>query len=104
MINKAILMGRFCADPELKKTQAGESVTSFRLAVENYGDKVSYIDCVAWKQKAEFITRYFHKGSLIAVEGQLQTRNYTLKNGENRSVTEVVIDRASFTGERNEHN
>lgn len=104
MLNRVVLMGRFCADPELKKTATGESVTSFRLAVENYNDKASYIDCVAWKQTAEFICRYFNKGSLIAVEGQLQTRSYKSKNGENKNVTEVVIDKASFTGERNEHN
>lgn len=110
MLNKVILMGRLTAVPELKTTQSGNSVTSFRIAVErNYvkqGEerKADFIDIVCWRQTAEFVCRYFTKGSMIALEGQLQTRTYQAKDGSNRHVTEVVADNVSFTGERRENN
>ena len=106
MLNRVILMGRLVADPELKTTTSGKSVTSFRIAVDrNYvksGEerKTDFIDIVCWRQTAEFVCRYFGKGSLIAIEGQLQTRTYQAKDGTNRNVVEVVADNVSFTGER----
>jgi single-strand DNA-binding protein len=98
-------MGRLVADPELKTTASGISVTSFRIAVERSyvknGEerKADFIDIVCWRQTAEFVCRYFSKGSLIAVEGQLQSRTYQAKDGTNRYVVEVMADNVSFTGE-----
>ena len=106
MLNRVILMGRITADLELKTTASGISVTSFTIAVErNYvkqGEQRQndFINIVCWRQQAEFVCRYFGKGSMIAVEGQLQTRTYQAKDGTNRYVTEVVADNVSFTGER----
>lgn len=109
MLNRVILMGRIVADPELKTTGTGISVTSFRIAVERSyvksGEerKADFIDVVCWRNTAEFVCRYFGKGSLIAVEGQLQSRTYQAKDGTNRYVVEVVADNVSFTGERREN-
>ena len=106
MLNRVILMGRLVAAPELKTTASGVSVTSFRIAVDRSyvksGEerKADFIDIVCWRQQADFVCRYFGKGSLIAVEGQLQTRTYQAKDGTNRYVVEVVADNISFTGER----
>ena len=110
MLNRVILMGRLVSDPELKTTGSGLSVTSFRIAIDrNYvksGEerKADFIDIVAWRNTAEFVCKYFGKGSLIAVEGQLQSRTYQAKDGTNRYVVEVVADNVSFTGERREQN
>lgn len=110
MLNRVILMGRLVSDPELKTTTTGLSVTSFRIAVDrNYvksGEerKADFFDIVCWRQTAEFVCRYFGKGSLIAVEGQLQSRTYQAKDGSNRYVVEVVADNVSFTGERRDNN
>lgn len=100
MINCAVLMGRMVNDPELKTTPSGTSVTSFRIAVDrNTKDKAAdFIDIVAWRQTAEFVTRYFHKGSMIAVQGSIQTRNYEDKNGNKRTAFEVVANNVSFCG------
>ena len=105
MLNRVILMGRMVADPELKQTPNGVSVATFRLAVErNYQQKDSnericdFISCVAWRQTGEFITRYFSKGSMIAIEGSIQTRQYQDKNGNKRSAVEVIADQAYFAG------
>ena len=109
MINHIVLMGRLVADPELKTTTSGLSVTNFRIAVDrNYGKngdekKSDFIDIVCWRNTAEFVCRYFGKGSLIALEGQLQTRTYQAKDGSNRTVYEVVADNVSFTGERRDN-
>lgn len=109
MLNRVILMGRLVADPELKTTATGVSVTSFRIAVDrNYvkqGEerKADFFDIVCWRGTAEFVCRYFGKGSLIAVEGQLQSRTYQAKDGSNRYVVEVVADNVSFTGERRDN-
>lgn len=109
MLNRVILMGRLVADPELKTTPSGVSVTSFRIAVDRSyvksGEerKADFIDIVCWRQTAEFVCRYFGKGSLIAVEGQLQSRTYQAKDGTNRYVLEVVADNVSFTGERKDN-
>lgn len=110
MINRVILMGRLVADPELKTTNTGISVTSFRIAVDrNYvkaGEQreTDFIDVVAWRSSAEFVCKHFNKGSLIAVDGQLQTRQYQTKDGQNRTAVEVVADNVSFTGERRDSN
>ena len=109
MLNRVILMRRLVADPELKTTGSGISVTSFRIAVDRsyvkQGEerKADFIDIVCWRQQAEFVCRYFGKGSLIAVEGQLQTRTYQAKDGSNRYVVEVVADNISFTGEKRDN-
>ncbi len=109
MLNRVILMGRIVADPELKTTGTGVSVTSFRIAVDRSyvksGEerKADFFDVVCWRNTAEFVCRYFGKGSLIAVEGQLQSRTYQAKDGTNRYVVEVVADNVSFTGERREN-
>lgn len=106
MINRVVLMGRLVADPELKTTNTGVSVTSFRIAVDrNYvkaGEQrqADFFDIVAWRSSAEFVCRNFSKGSLIAVDGQLQSRQYQTKDGQNRTAIEVVADNISFTGER----
>lgn len=106
MLNRVILMGRLVSDPELKSTSNGVSVTNFRIAVDrNYAKcgeerKVDFIDIVCWKRTAEFVCRYFSKGALIAIEGQLQTRTFQTKDNTNRFVVEVVADNVSFTGER----
>lgn len=106
MLNNVTLMGRLVADPELRQTASGVSVVSFRLAVErNYAPQgqerqADFISCVAWRQTAEFIGKYFTKGRMIAVEGSLQSRNYEDKNGQKRTAIEVLVERAHFTGER----
>lgn len=102
MINCAVLMGRMVNDPELKTTPSGTSVTSFRIAVDrNTKDKTAdFIDIVAWRQTAEFVTRYFKKGSMIAVQGSIQTRNYEDKNGNKRTAFEVVASNVSFCGNK----
>ena len=108
MLNRVILMGRLVSDPELKTTTSGISVTSFRIAVDRSYVKAGaerqadFFDIVAWRNTAEFVCRNFGKGSLIAVDGQLQSRQYQAKDGTNRTVVEVVADNVSFTGERRE--
>lgn len=108
MINMVALMGRLTYEPELRSTQNGLSVLSFQIAVDrNYQSQgqerqADFIDCVAWRQTAEFISRFFHKGSMIAIDGSIQTRNYTDKNGNNRKAVEVVVNNASFCGSKAE--
>lgn len=105
MINKVILMGRITQDLELKQTPNGTSVLAFTLAVERSFSKkgeerqTDFISCVAWRQTAEFIAKFFGKGRMIAVEGGLRSRTYDDKNGVKHYVTEVYVDNASFTGE-----
>ena len=106
MYNRAILMGRICNDLEVKSTANGVSVLSFRIAVERSyqakGEerKSDFFNCVAWRQTADFISRFFSKGRMILVEGELQTRSYVDKNGATQYVTELIIDNARFTGEK----
>lgn len=101
-MNSICLMGRLTADPELKTTQSGVAVSSFSVAVDrSYTPKgqerqTDFINCVAWRQTAEFITRYFRKGNRIALQGSLQSRSYTANDGSKRTVYEVVIDNAFF--------
>lgn len=105
MYNKAVLMGRICNDLELKTIQSGVSVLSFRLAVDRAyqakGEerKADFFNIVAWRSTAEFISKYFSKGRMILVEGELQTRQYVDKNGSTQNVVELVVNSAHFTGE-----
>ena len=101
MLNKAILMGRLVADPELRQTPNGVSVVSFRIAVDrNYSKdrerQADFIDIVAWRSTADFVSKYFSKGKMIIVEGSIQTRNYEDKNGNKRTAVEVVADNVMF--------
>ena len=101
MINKAILVGRLVRDPELKITQSQLSVVSFTVACDrpyqsNGEYQADFINCVAWRQTAEFICRYFKKGNAIGIDGSIQTRQYQDQNGSNRISTEVIVERASF--------
>lgn len=105
MYNKVIMMGRIVNDPELKTTPQGVSVCSFRIAVDRRfqtkGEekKSDFFNVVAWRQQAEFVSRYFSKGRMIMVDGELNTRQYTDKNGNPSTWYEIVADRVSFTGE-----
>ena len=103
--NKVIIGGRLTADCELKQTPNGVSVTSFSIAVNRKGadSKTDFIDCVAWRQTAEFISRYFKKGSSICIVGSLQKREWTDKNnGQKRYATEVIAEEASFVDSKND--
>ena len=108
MINMVALMGRLTYEPELRKTPSDVSVLRFQVACDRSYQRAGaerqadFIDCVAWRQTAEFISRYFHKGSMIAVEGTIQTSNYTDKNGNNRKQTEVLANNVSFCGSKSE--
>ena len=107
MLNSVIIMGRLTADPELRTTPNGLSVTSFTVAVDrNYksGDErqTDFISVVAWRGTADFVTRFFKKGQMIAVQGSLQVRNYEDKNGNKRTAYEVVADNVSFCGSKSE--
>lgn len=108
MLNCAIIMGRLTADPELRTTPNGISVTSFSVAVDRSYQKAGterqtdFINVVAWRQTAEFVSRYFHKGSMIAIQGSIQTRNYEDKNGNKRTAVEIVADNVSFCGSKAE--
>jgi single-strand DNA-binding protein len=104
-MNKVILMGRLTHEPELGQTPNNISVTKFSIAVNRRFAKegqqqADFINCVAWRQTAEFICRYFHKGSMIAVCGSIQTRSWDGKDGKKQYATEVVAEEAYFTGEK----
>lgn len=105
MFNKTILMGRICNDLELKTTPSGASVLSFRLAVERAyqvkGEErvTDFFNIVAWRTTAEFISKYFSKGRMILIEGELQTRQYVDKDGAKQNVVELIVSSAHFTGE-----
>ena len=103
MLNRIILMGRLTRDPELRHTQTGTAVASFSLAVDrdfkdrNTGEKATdFIDIVAWRQTAEFVSRYFTKGRMAVVEGRLQIRDWTDKEGGKRRSAEVIADQVYF--------
>ena len=100
-------MGRLTADPELRQTPQGMAVTRFTIAVDRRfrregGQQADFITCVAWRQTAEFICRFFQKGRMIAVEGQLQSRSWDGQDGKRQYATEVVVDNAFFTGSKSE--
>lgn len=109
MFNKSILMGRICNDLELKTTQNGISVLPFRIAVERsyqaQGEerKTDFFNIVAWRSTAEFVSKYFSKGRMILVDGELQTRQYVDKNGVTQNIVELVASSVHFTGEKKEH-
>ena len=99
--NKVILMGRLCGDPELKQTQGGTAVTNFTIAVDRKHSKdeekqADFISVVAWRHAAEFISKYFGKGSAILIEGELQTRSWTDQQGNKRYATEVLAHEVYF--------
>lgn len=102
MLNNVSLMGRMAADPELRNTQSGIPVTTFRIAVDRtfvpkgQEKQTDWIDIVAWRSTAEFVEKYFRKGSMIAVQGSIQTRSYTDKDGNKRTAFEVVADNVFF--------
>lgn len=102
MLNVVAIMGRLVADPELKTTPAGISVCTFRIACDrNFVQQgqqrqADFIDVVAWRHNADFLCKYFAKGSMVAVQGRLQTRQYQDRNGSNRTAVEVVADSLSF--------
>lgn len=104
MLNVVAIMGRLVADPELRTTPAGHSVCSFRIACDRsyvqqgQERQADFIDIVAWRQQADFVSKYFQKGSMIAVEGSLQTRQYQDKQGSKRTAVEVVANNISFAG------
>lgn len=107
MLNKIFLQGRLVADPELRHTQSGVAVTSFRIAVDrNYKDretgerKADFINVVAWRQTGEFVSRFFSKGRIAIVEGELQTRDYTDRDGNRRYATEVMASNVYFGDSR----
>ena len=109
-LNKVILAGRITADPELKQTPSGVSVVRFTLAVnrrfsrnnEQGEQQTDFISMVAWRQTAEFISKYFKKGSALCVTGSIQTRSWTDQQGQKRYGTDVVVDEAMFVDSRNE--
>ena len=103
-LNKAILGGRLTTQPELKQTPQGVSVTTFSVAVNRRGNnnEVDFINCVAWRQTAEFIVKYFKKGSSICVVGSIQTRSWNDNNGNKRYATEVIADEANFVDSKQE--
>ena len=101
MLNRICIQGRFTADPELKTTQSGVSVLSFTIACNRDKDTTDFFDVVAWRGTAEFINRYFTKGSLILVDGRLQNRKWEDKNGNKRTSIEIHADRVDFCGSAN---
>lgn len=107
MLNCAVIMGRLTADPELRQTPSGVPVTRFTVAVDRgyvkAGEerKADFINVVAWRQTAEFVSRYFQKGSMIAVQGSIQTGSYE-KDGVKRSTFEIIADNVSFCGSKSE--
>ena len=111
-LNKVVLCGRLTADPELKQTQNNVAVVTFTLAVNRRfqsrstdaagGQQADFISLVAWRQTAEFISKYFKKGSALCVTGSIQTRSWQDQQGQRRYATEVVVDEAMFVDSRNE--
>lgn len=108
MLNNAVIMGRLVAQPELRTTGSGISVTSFTVAVDRRYNKqgeekqADFIDVIAWRQTAEFVCKYFSKGSMIAIQGYIQTRTYEDKDGNKRKAVEIVADNVSFCGDKKE--
>ena len=102
MLNKVIVIGRLVRDPELRRTQSGTAVTSFRIAVDrgfkgrDGNSQADFFDVVAWQSTAEFVSKYFNKGSLIIIEGRLQSRDWTDKEGGKRVAIEIVAENVHF--------
>ena len=109
MLNHITIMGRFVRDPEMRRTGSGIAVTSFTLAVDrdfksgNSGEKeVDFIDCVAWRQAGEFVSKYFSRGRMAVVSGRLQIRSWTDKDGNKRRTAEVIADNVYFADSKTE--
>ena len=107
MLNQISIMGRLVRDPELRRTGSGIAVASFSLAVDrdfapkDGGDReTDFIDCVAWRQTGEFVSKYFVKGQMAAVSGRLQIRPWTDKDGNNRRTAEILVDHVYFCGKK----
>lgn len=97
MLNKIVIMGRLTRDPELRQTQNQIPVASFPVAVDrDFGEETDFIDCVAWRKTAEFVSNYFFKGKMAVVAGRLQIRNWEDKDGNKRKSAEVVADNVYF--------
>lgn len=108
MYNRVILMGRLTKDPELKTTQSGISMCRFSIAVDRYSKgedkKCDFIDCTAWRQTAEFVCKYFSKGRMIHVEGDIQNNNYTDSNGIKHYQNTINVQNVSFCGDKQNDN
>lgn len=106
MLNVTAIMGRLSRDPELRQTTTGKNVASFTIACSrgrkdaNGEDLVDWIPVVAWEHAAEFVCKYFEKGSLIAIDGRLQSRTYKDRDGNNRTAIEIVANNANFAGSK----
>ena len=107
MLNKIFIMGRLTRDPELRRTANSTPVTSFSLAVDrDFAPKdggnreTDFIDCVAWRQTGEFVSKYFTKGRMAVVSGRLQIRQWTDKDGNNRRTAEILVDHVYFSGKK----
>lgn len=104
MLNVIAIQGRLARDPEMRQTTTGKSVASFTLACDrgrkdaNGNSQTDWIPCTAWEKTAEFISKYFQKGALIAIDGRLQSRQYQDKNGQNRTAIEIVAQNVNFCG------
>lgn len=110
MLNIVAIMGRLVADPTLRQTTTGKNVASFRVAVDrgrrdaNGQSQADFFDVVAWDRSAEFVCKYFQKGSLIVVDGRLQSRQYQDKSGNNRTAIEIVASNINFAGPKSSNN
>lgn len=109
MLNVIAIMGRLVRDPELRQTATGKNVASFRVAVDrgskdaNGQNQTDFFDVVAWNKTAEFVCKYFQKGSLIAIDGRLQSRNYQDKSGNNRTAIEILVNNVHFAGAKRQN-
>ena len=107
-MNKIILIGRLTKDPEVRSTSTGITTANFTVAAQrpfknkNGEQEADFLPCVAFRNSADFISKYFKKGSMICVEGRVQTRNYDAQDGTKRYVTEVIVENAEFVGGKNE--
>ena len=106
MLNHLVIMGRIVRDPEIRRTATGKSVVSFDIACDKPGKEsgASFIPCVAWEKTGEFIGKYFTKGSAIVLEGRVESRQYETKDGQKRTVIELVASQAHFCGKKEESN
>lgn len=109
MLNVIAVMGRLVRDPELRQTTTGKTVASFRIACNrgrrdaNGQSQADFFDVTAWDKTAEFIAKYFAKGSLIAIDGRLQSRNYQDKSGNNRTAIEILVNNVHFAGAKSQN-
>lgn len=104
MLNHVSIMGRLVRDPEIRRTNSGKAVCSFAIACDKPGrdSGASFIDCVAWEKTADFIGNYFMKGSMVVLEGRLESRQYETKDNQKRTVLEVVVSQAHFCEKKKE--